>query len=129
MFWGSGSAPGFLSVLGYVLFAAGSILLWYNRLEVPMWMNDEIGAIRRSLIRHAVVGGPGGLREKTRFKPTPSGFLRRLGRLPRRRINRGAILLTVGLFLYLSGSARLAKTGAQRLSSGQSRFRFAILDS
>ena len=100
MFWGSGSALGFLSVLGYVLFAAGSILLWYNRLEVPKWMNDEIGAIRRSLIRHAVMGGPGGLREETRFKLTPSGFLRRLGRLPRRRINRGAILLTVGLFLF-----------------------------
>jgi len=100
MFWGSGSALGFLSVLGYVLFAAGSILLWYNRLEVPTWMNDEIGAIRRSLIRHAVVGGPGGLREESRFKLTPSGFLRRLGRLPRHRINRGAILLTVGLFLF-----------------------------
>jgi len=63
-------------------------------------MNDEVGAIRRSLIRHAVIGSFGGLREETRFKLTPSGFLRRLGRLSRRRINRGAILLTAGLFLF-----------------------------
>jgi len=100
MFWGTGSALGFLAILGYLLFAAGSILLWYNRLEVPIWMNDEMGAIRRSLIRHAVIGGFGGLREETRFKLTPSGFLRRLGRLSRRRINRGAILLAAGLFLF-----------------------------
>jgi hypothetical protein len=100
MSWGSGSALGLLSLFGYFLFAAGSILLWNNRLEVPTWMNDEMGAIRRSLIRHAVVGGFGGLREETRFKLSPSRFLRRLGRLSRRRINRGAILLTLGLFLF-----------------------------
>lgn len=101
MYWGSGSALGFLSILGYALFAAGSILLWYHRLDVPIWVNDEMGAIRRSVIRHAVAGGFGGLREETRLKLAPSGFLRRLGRLPRRKINRGAILLTAGLFLFL----------------------------
>jgi len=100
MYWGPGSALGFLSVLGYMLFAYGSILLWYHRWDVPTWMNDEMGAIRRSLIRHAVIGGFGGLREETRFKFAPTGFLRRLGRLPRRRINRGAILLSLGLFLF-----------------------------
>jgi hypothetical protein len=100
MFWGSGSALGLLSILGYFLFASGSILLWYNRLEVPTWVNDEMGAIRRSLIRHAVVGGHGGLREEARLKLAPSGFLRRLGRLSRRRINRGAILLATGAFLF-----------------------------
>lgn len=100
MVWGSGSALGFLAVLGYVLFAVGSILLWYNRVEVPVWMNDEMGAVRRSLIRHAISGSYLGLREESRFKLSPTGFLRRLGRLPRRRINRGAILLSVGLFLF-----------------------------
>jgi len=100
MVWGSGSALGFLAVLGYTLFAAGTILLWYNRVEVPTWMNDEMGAIRRSLIRHAVCGPFYGLREETRFKLAPTGFLRRLGRLPRRRINCGAILLALGLFLF-----------------------------
>jgi hypothetical protein len=101
MYWGSGSALGFLSVIGYAFFAAGAILLWYNRVEVPIWMNDEMGAIRRSLIRHAVAGGFGGLREETRFKIAPTGFLRRLGRMSRRRINRAAILSTIGLLLFL----------------------------
>ena len=101
MYWGYGSALGFLSLLGYALFAAGAVLLWHNRVEVPTWVNDEVGAIRRSLIRHAVAGSFGGLREETRFKLAPSGFLRQLGRLPRRRINRGAIFLTVGVFLFV----------------------------
>ena len=100
MLWGTGSALGLLALLGYSLFAAGSILLWHNRLQVPVWMHDEIGAIRRRIVRHAVAAHPGGLREETRFKLTPTGFLRRLGRLPRRRINRGAILLTLGLVLF-----------------------------
>lgn len=100
MYWGSGSALGLLSLLGYALFAAGAILLWYNRQEVPAWVNDEVGAIRRSVIRHTVAGSFGGLREETRLKLAPSGFLRQLGRLPRRRINRGAILLTIGLLLF-----------------------------
>jgi len=100
MFWGSGSALGFLALVGYGLFGVGSILLWHNRLQVPTWMRDEIGAIRRRLIRHAVTGCPAGLREETRFKFTSASFLRRLGRLARRRINRGAILLTLGLVLF-----------------------------
>jgi hypothetical protein len=100
MYWGPGSALGFLSILGYLLFASGSILLWYHRWDVRIWVNDEMGAIRRSLIRHAVIGSFGGLREETRLKLAPTGFLRRLERLPRRRINRGAILLTIGLFLF-----------------------------
>lgn len=100
MYWGPGSTLGFLAILGYFLFVYGSVLLWYPRWDVPLWMNDEMGAIRRSLIRHAVIGSFGGLREEARFKLVPTGFLRRLGRLPRRRINRGAILLAVGLFLF-----------------------------
>jgi len=100
MFWGSGSALGLLAIIGYGFFATGSLLLWYNRPQVPIWMQDEIGAIRRRLIRHAVTGCPGGLREETRFKLAPTSFLRRLERLPRRRINRGAILLSLGFLLF-----------------------------
>lgn len=100
MVWGSGSALGFLAILGYVLFALGSILIWHNRLQFPIWMRDEMGALRRSLVRHALSCSFYGLREESRLKLAPTGFLRRLGRLPRRRINRGAILFTVGLFLF-----------------------------
>ncbi|HJZ64837.1 MAG TPA: hypothetical protein VKD70_10990 [Candidatus Acidoferrum sp.] len=100
MVWGSGSTLGVLAILGYLLCAAGSVLLWYHRRALPIWMNDEMGAIRRNFIRHTVVGALGGLREEARFKLAPTGFLRRLGRLPRRHVNRGAILLTIGLFLF-----------------------------
>src|SRR5215470_8241664 len=100
MVWGSGSTLGLLAILGYLLFSVGSILLWYHRSAVPIWMNDEMGAIRRSFIRHTVVGAFGGLREEARLKLSPTGFLRRLGRLPRRRVNRGAILLSIGIFLF-----------------------------
>jgi len=100
MVWGTGSALGVLAIVGYSLFSVGSVLLWYHRWAVPIWMNDEMGAIRRNFIRRTVVGSLGGLREEARFKLAPTGFLRRLGRLPRRRVNRGAILLSIGIFLF-----------------------------
>ena len=99
MFWGAGSALGFLAVLGYVVFVCGAVLLWLNRLDVPIWVHDELGAVRRSLIRHAVSCRFHGLREEVACTAKPTGFIRRLARQSRRRINRGTILLTVGLLL------------------------------
>jgi len=29
------------------------VLLWANRIDVPVWVNDEFGAVRRSLVRQA----------------------------------------------------------------------------
>ena len=101
MLWGSGSALGFLALAGYAVFALGAALLWSNRSDVPVWVHDEVGAIRRNFARHAVIGGFASLREEYRFKAVPSRFLRTLGRIPRRRINRGAILLVVGPLLFL----------------------------
>lgn len=91
---------GFLSVLGYLVFSAGAVLLWIYRVDVPNWFEDETRAFRRSFIRHAVVGGFPGLREETRLKLAPTGVLRRVERFPRRQINRGAILLLIGPFLF-----------------------------
>ncbi len=101
MFWGAGPALGFLSILGYFVFVCGAVLLWKNRQDVPTWTHDEFCALRRNLVRHAVASSGPGLREETRFKLVPAGFLRRLGRIPRRRINRGAILLCLGPLLLL----------------------------
>ena len=100
MFWGTGSALGLLAILGYVVFACGAILLWAHRLDVPIWVNDEFGAVRRSLIRHALSGTGHGLREELPCKAAPTGFSRRLAGHSRRRINCGTILLSVGLFLF-----------------------------
>jgi hypothetical protein len=101
MFWGAGSALGVLAVLGYVVFAVGAILLWSDRNNVPIWVDDEVGAIRRKLVRRVASGRFASLREECGFKMTPARFFRRLGRLPRRRINRGAILLVIGPLLML----------------------------
>lgn len=101
MLWGTGSALGLLSVLGYVVFTAGAVLLWQHREEVPAWTHDELGALRRNIVRHAVVGCSLGLREESRFKLIPSGFLRSLERVRRRQINRAAILLCIGPLLFL----------------------------
>lgn len=101
MLWGAGPALGILSVIGYFVFVTGASLLWIHRIDVPTWTQDELGAFRRNFVRHAVAGGGPGLREEARFKLLPSGFLRRLGRLPRRQINRGAILLAIGPLLLL----------------------------
>jgi hypothetical protein len=101
MFWGPGSALGVLAVLGYVVFAIGAILLWSDRNNVPIWVHDEVGAIRRKLVRRVAGGRFASLREESGFKMTPARFFRQLGRMPRRRINRGAILLVVGPLLML----------------------------
>ena len=101
MFWGSGSALGILSVAGYLVFVSGAILLWTHRQDLPTWTHDEFGAFRRNFVRHAVAGAGPGLREEARFKLIPPGFLRRLGRIPRRQINRAAILLCLGPLLLL----------------------------
>jgi|ERR1041385_1347226 hypothetical protein len=100
MYWGTGSALGFLAILGYVVSVCGAVVLWTKRLEVPIWVHDEFGAVRRSLIRHAFSASFHGLREELACKAVPTGFIRRLARHSRRRINCGTILLSLGLFLF-----------------------------
>jgi hypothetical protein len=101
MIWGAGSALGFLALTGYAVFVSGAVLLWLNRLDVPIWVNDEFGAVRRQVIRHAVAFRFHGLREEAACNVKPTGFIRRLARHSRRRINRGTILLTIGLLLFV----------------------------
>jgi hypothetical protein len=101
MYWGEGSDQGLLTAVGYVVVIMGAFLLWFNRDSVPVWMHDEVGAIRRKFSRRAVGGGFAGLREEYHFKLMPQCFLRRLSRVPRRRVNRGAILLAIGALLMV----------------------------
>jgi hypothetical protein len=100
MIWGAGSALGVLAILGYCVFVCGAVLLWFNRIDVPVWVDDEFGAVRRSVVRHAVAFRYHGLREEASCAAKPSGFIRRLARHSRRQINRATILLTVGLILF-----------------------------
>ena len=99
--WGIGQAFGILSILGYVVFVYGAALLWFHRENFPIWFHDEFGAIRRKVVRHAIACDCAGLREETRFRFAHVRFLRKLGRIPRRQINRGVILLCLAPLLLL----------------------------
>ena len=101
MYWGPGSALGLLALIGYAVSVSGAVMLWANRLEVPIWVHDEVGAVRRKVVRHAVSGLGRGLREEISCKACPTCFIRSLARPSRRRINRGAILLAIGPLLFL----------------------------
>jgi len=98
---GEGSALGILTIIGYAVFVTGAALLSENRGNVPMRINNEAGAVHRNFVRQVVVGGFVGLRAETRLQLIPGGFMRTLERLPRRRMNRGAIVLVIGPVLML----------------------------
>jgi hypothetical protein len=102
MYWGAGPALGLLTFLGYVAFVVGAALLWRSREDLSVWMQDEVGVLRRNLSRHTAIGPFYGLREESRLKTLPTCFVRSLRRMPRRRIHPGAILLLIGpLLLFL----------------------------
>ncbi len=90
-----------LALIGYAVSVCGAVMLWAHRIEVPIWVHDEVGAVRRKVVRHAVSGLGRGLREETSCKACPTCFMRSLGRPSRRKINRGAILLAIGPLLFL----------------------------
>ena len=101
MFLGFGSALGLFAILGYAVFVCGAAQLWANRVDVPTWVNDEVGALKRKVVRYSVCGAGHGLREEAACKACPTCFIRCLARPSRRRINRGAILLAIGPLLFL----------------------------
>jgi hypothetical protein len=98
---GNGQALGLLTLLGYGVFVAGAAHLWRNRENFSVWVHDEVSALRRNLSRHTAIGPFYGLREESRFKALPAGFVRSLSRMPRSRIHLGAILLFIGSLLLV----------------------------
>ena len=101
MNWGAGPALGLLTIFGYLLLLAGATLLWRNRGEFSVWVQDEISVFRRNFSRYTPVGPFYAIREESRFKAIPTSFVRSLSRLPRSRINAGPILLFVGFLLFI----------------------------
>ena len=101
MRWGIGPSLGLLTAVGYALFLAGAARLWRNRSDLNLWVQDEVGFLRRGVARYATPGEMGGLREEGRFKLLPSTFLPALGRMQRARLAYAAALLILGPILFL----------------------------
>ena len=101
MNWGTGPALGLLTVFGYLLFMAGAALVWRNRGEFSVWVQDEISVFRRYFSRYTPAGPFYAIREESRFKAIPTSFVRSLTRFPRSCINGPAVLLVLGFLLFV----------------------------
>lgn len=101
MYWGAGPTLGLLTCIGYLLLALGAALVWRNRDDFSVWVHDEISFFRRDFSRYTPLGSFYMLREESRFKAIPTSFVGSLSRLPRSRVDGAAILVAVGLLLFL----------------------------
>jgi len=101
MYWGAGPALGLLTCIGYLLLALGAVRVWRQRDDFSIWVHDEISIFRRTFSRYTPVGSFYMLREESRFKAIPTSFVGSLSRLPRSRINGAALLVVLGLLLFL----------------------------
>src|SRR3984893_861204 len=101
MYWGAGPTLGLLTFLGYLLLAMGAAQVWRKRGDLAVWVQDEISIFRRTFSRYTPVGPFYSLREESRFKAIPTSFIASLSRLPRSHVNGGAVLLMIGLLLFL----------------------------
>ena len=101
MTWGTGPALGLLTICGYLLFLFGAAIMWRNRGNFLVWVQDEISFFQRSFSRYTPVGSFYIPRSASRFKSFTNYVLNSLTRLPRTSINAGAALVLVGLVLFL----------------------------
>jgi hypothetical protein len=101
MYWGASHALGLLTFLGYLLLATGALHVWRNRVDFYILVQDEISVLRRSFSRYTPAGPFYSLREDSRIKAIPTSFIRSLSRLQRSRVHGGAVLLMVGIVLFL----------------------------
>ena len=101
MYWGAGPALGLLTLLGYVCFVAGATLVWRGRVNIYVWVTDEMGAYRRTLSRYTPVGPFYSPRQESRLKVVPYQMVRTLSCLPRSRYSWAACVMALGPILVL----------------------------
>src|ERR1700730_11141120 len=101
MHWSAGPGLGFLTLLGYLSFVVGAMLVWRGRDNIYVWVHDEFCAFRRNLSRFTPVGPFYGLRGESRLKIIPFQMVRTLSAIPRSRYSYGAFLLFLGPLLIL----------------------------
>jgi hypothetical protein len=101
MNWGAGPALGLLTILGYLLFLAGTALVWRRRCDFSAWFQDEISIFRRNFSRYIPAGPFYAVREESRLKAILVSFLRSITHFPRNRVNGAAILFFLGFLLFI----------------------------
>jgi hypothetical protein len=99
--WGTGSNLGLLTLLGYLAFAVGLVSLWRCRHDVAAWIETESYLFRRRFSRYVVVGPFYGPRTESRIWLVPGGLIHSVTRLSQRRFTWAAILLCIGLTLFV----------------------------
>ena len=101
MHWGSGHELGFLTLVGYLSFVFGALLVWRGRDHIYVWVHDEVGAYRRTLSRYIPIGPFYGPRGESRLKIIPFQMVRTLSAIPRSRYSYGAFLMFLGPLLVM----------------------------
>jgi hypothetical protein len=101
MGWGWGASLGLLTLLGYLAFVAGAVLVWRGRDDIYIWVHDEVRAYRRHLSRFTPVGPFYIPRPESRLKVIPTERVRTLSCIPRSRYIYAATLLILGPLLVL----------------------------
>lgn len=101
MNWGTGHELGFLTLLGYLSFVFGALLVWRGRDHIYVWVHDEVGAYRRTLSRYIPIGPFYGPRGESRLKIIPFQMVRTLSAIPRSRYSYGAFLMFLGPLLVM----------------------------
>jgi hypothetical protein len=85
-----------------LLFLFGVAVVWRNRSNFLLWVQDEISFFHRSFSRYTPMGPfyiPRS--ESSRFKEVPHYVCNSISRLPRTNISGGAVLLLAGVLLFL----------------------------
>ena len=100
-YWGAGPDLGFLTLLGYLFFVAGAVLVWHGRDNIYFWVHDEVRAYRRHLSRYTPAGPFYSPRGESRLKVIPTEMVRTLSCIPRSRYSYAACLLFLGPLLVL----------------------------
>jgi hypothetical protein len=101
MHLGAGSSLGLLTLLGYLSFVAGAMLVWRGRDDIYIWVHDEVRAYQRHFSRYTPIGPFYSPREESRLKVIPTEMVRTLSCIPRSRYIYGASLLVLGPLLVL----------------------------
>jgi hypothetical protein len=98
--WGSGSALGFLTFLGYSISFLGALYCWRCRHEFSFWFDNEVSLFRRNLSRYVPSGPFYARRANSRLVVIPTSFVRSMVHLPQRRFSWGFFLLFLGMILF-----------------------------